>query len=153
DKTGRYHDVWPSLNLDSDTVSRGIALGDVYGDGRLAIAIARQWMPSVFLRNLTPNAGSAFVLDLRLAGALAGTRAAIGATARVLRPDGRIVSDRVDGGSGHSGKRAAEIHLGLGSVPAGASLNVEVAWRDAAGIHRRTFPLPPGRHRIVLDDN
>src|SRR5262249_37072813 len=43
DASGRYHDVWPLLGLDRGTISRGVATGDVYGDGRLAVAIARQW--------------------------------------------------------------------------------------------------------------
>jgi hypothetical protein len=151
DAAGRYHDVWPLLGLDRDTVSRAIAVGDVFGDGRLAVAIARQWMPSVFLRNVSPGAGAALVLDLRLPNALGGTRPAIGATVRVLRPDGRTVMSQVDGGSGHGGRRAPEIHLGLGRVPAGTLLPVEVTWRDGA-IQRRTLKLAPGRHRIVLGE-
>lgn len=152
DATGRYHDVWALVGLDRDTISRGIALGDVYGTGQLSVAIARQWMPSVFLRNVSPNPGAALVLDLRVPGAVGGTRAAIGATARVVRPDGRVVTGRVDGGSGHSGKRAPEIHLGLGRVTDGATLTVEVAWRDVEGAHRRNLRLAPGRHRIVLGE-
>jgi enediyne biosynthesis protein E4 len=152
DANGRYHDVWQRLGLDSGTISRGIAVADAFGDGRLCVAIARQWMPSLFLRNVSPNAGHWLTLDLRLLGAVAGTRPAIGATARVVLPDGRIVSGELDGGSGHSGKRAPEIHLGLGREFRDLEVPVEVAWRDAAGAHRRTMRLPiDRRHRIVLD--
>lgn len=151
DARGRFVDVWRDLGLSERTVSRGIATGDVYGDGRLAVAIARQWSPSLFLRNLTPDPGAAIVLDLRLPGAVAGTRPAIGAEARVTLADGRIVTGFVDGGSGHGGKRAPEIHLGLGAALDDAAHAVEIAWRDEAGAHRRTLSLTPGRHRIVLD--
>lgn len=151
---GSYFDIWPLLGLDRNTVSRGIALGDVFGDGRLAVAIARQWMPSVFLRNVSPNPGRWLVLDLRLPGAVAGTRTAIGATARVILPDGRIVFGQVDGGSGHGGRRAPEIHLGLGKNLADSKVTVELAWRDSLGPHRRTVRLSPDqRHRIVLTES
>jgi len=147
---GRYYDVWPSLGLDGNTVSRGIATADVFGDGRLSVAIARQWSASLFLRNLSPDAGRAIIIDLRLPGNVAGTRAAIGAEARVRLPDGRIVTSTVDGGAGHGGKRAPEIHLGIGHVPADQVFEVELRWRDGSGGHLQTVPLASGRHRVVL---
>lgn len=148
---GNYTDVWELLGLDSETVSRGIATGDVYGDGRLSIAIARQWSPSLFLRNISDHAGRAIVIDLRVPGAMPGTtRAAIGAEARVVLPSGRIVTTVVDGGSGHAGKRSPEIHLGLGDVASDARFDIEIRWRDAGGVHRQTMKLAPGRHHVVL---
>jgi hypothetical protein len=152
DASGRFHDVWPLLGLDSGAPSRGIATGDVFGDGRLAVVIARQWGPSLFLRNVSTSVGRAIDIDLRVPGFIAGTRAAIGAEARVTLPDGRIVTSVVDGGSGHSGKRAPEIHLGLGDVPANQTFDVAVAWRDGDGAHSQTFRLAPGRYRIVLGE-
>jgi enediyne biosynthesis protein E4 len=154
DQSGRYHDIWELLGLDHDTVSRGIAVADVYGDGRLAVAIARQWMPSIFLRNVSPNTGHWLELDLRRVGATAGTRAAIGASARIRLANGRILSAQIDGGSGHGGRRAPEIHFGLGLFEASTpDIDVEIAWRDAAGPHERTYRLAVDhRHLIVLDE-
>jgi hypothetical protein len=58
----------------------------------------------------------------------------------------------VDGGSGHSGKRAPTLHFGLGRLAAGTPLRVEVRWRDAGGTLRdRTLWLTPGWHRVMLD--
>jgi hypothetical protein len=152
DATGRYHDVWQRLGLDSGTISRGIAVADAFGDGRLCVAIARQWMPSLFLRNVSPNPRHWLTLDLRLPGSVAGTRPAIGATARVVLPGGRVVTGQVDGGSGHSGKRAPEIHLGLGRELRDLDVPVEIAWRDGAGTHKRLLRLAVDRrHRVVLD--
>jgi hypothetical protein len=160
DSRGRYHDVWPALGLPAavanGTTSRGIALGDVYGDGRLAVVIARQWMPSLFLRNVSVGVGDHLVLDLRVPGALGGTVPAIGATARLRLGTGEWVSAQVDGGGGHSGKRAPEIHLGLGHPAPGQRRSddvseAEIAWRDGRGVQRTTCRLLPGRHRIVLE--
>lgn len=148
---GRYHDVWPSLGLDSRTISRGVATGDVYGDGRQAVLISRQWQPSLFLRNLS-DGGRAITIDLRVSGLAGATRAAYGAEARVTLADGRIVTSYVDGGSGHGSRRAPEIHLGLGETGPDQMFNVDIAWRDAKGAHRDTLRLKPGRHRIVVGD-
>lgn len=152
DADGVFHDVWPLLGLDGGTVSRGIATGDVYGDGRLAVVIARQWGPSLFLRNVSPDVGQAIVIDLRVPGIVSGTRAATGAEARVQLPGGRIVTSVVDGGSGHSGKRAPEIHLGLGHVRPTQPFDVQITWRDERGVHDSTMRLIPGRYRLVLGE-
>jgi len=150
DDDGRYHDVWLALGLDTGTVSRGVAVGDVFGDGRQSVVIARQWMPSVLLRNRS-EAGASLVLDLRLPGAVGGSRPAIGAVARITRPDGRQAWQQVYGGSGHSGARAPEIHFGLGRVAEGQVVEVTLTWRDTSGRHRKVLRLAPGRHRILLN--
>ena len=154
DDRGIYHDVWLSLDpkMGRDTVSRGIATGDVDGDGHLSVLIARQWMPSVFIRNKTPTKNRWLSIDLRLANKDGGDRAAIGATAQVTLDDGRLVTGCMDAGSGHGGRRAPEIHLGLGQSIRGGVADVSVAWRDGKGLHRRTYHLDVNkRHRIVLD--
>lgn len=155
---GRFYDVSASLDLGAQydltdgsrgTVSRGIAMGDVFGDGRLSLVIARQWMPSVFLRNVSP-AGRAIVLNLRTPGALGGERPLVGAEARLTLPNGRVVTDTVDGGSGHGGKRAPEIHLGLGQASPTQTYDVTLSWRDASGAHQQVRRLAPGAYTILL---
>ena len=47
-------------------VTRGIALADVDGDGRLDFAVANQWEPSFLFRNTAPNPGAFLGLHLRL---------------------------------------------------------------------------------------
>ena len=152
---GRYYDVSKSIDLGarysveggrSGTVSRGIAVGDVYGDGRLSLVVARQWMPSVFLCNASPRIGRSIVLNLQTPGKLSGDRPLIGATARLTLADGRVVTGAVDGGSGHSGKRAPEIHLGLGATPLIQTFDVTLRWRDASGLHSEVRRLPAGRY-------
>jgi hypothetical protein len=80
-------------------VSRGIAIADVDGDGRLDFVCANQWGPSYFFKNESPQAGA--FLGLRLVQGKGSP--AIGAVATVNLADGRKVGSQVDGGSGHSG--------------------------------------------------
>jgi len=158
--SGRYFDVALDLGMGDAQISRGIAVGDVDGDGRLDFAVANQWGDSYLFHNLSPAAGSFLGLDLRLPvttgrdgpGARLG-RPAVGAAAVVHLPDGRRLVGQVDGGSGHSGKRAPTLHFGLGRLAAaGLPLAVDVRWRDAAGVLRsRTLHLAPGWHRVMLD--
>ena len=79
----------------------------------------------------------------------------MGASVTVHLADGRRLVGQVDGGSGHSGKRAPTLHFGLGRLTARAAsvpLRVDVRWRDASGTLRsRTLHLLPGWHRVLLD--
>jgi hypothetical protein len=151
DASGRFHDVAPILGLGEATVSRGIAVADVDCDGDLDVAIARQWSPSSLLLNELRSEHSALVLDLRFSNANGTTRPAIGALAVASLPDGRRLVGQADGGNGHSGRRAPEIHFGLGTMRPRVNLAVELRWRDEQGAHRSELMLPPSRHRIVLE--
>jgi len=63
-------------------------------------------------------------------------------------PDGQLRVAQADGGSGFAGKRAPDVHLGLGAV---AEAPVQVRWRDPDGNrHEETFPLKAGWHTIRL---
>jgi hypothetical protein len=148
---GRYYDLAHEVGLDQQHVSRGIAVADVDGDGRLDYAVANQWETSYFFHNVSPAAGRALELDLRLPVGGGSSRPAVGAAVSMTLPDGRTRVAQVDGGSGHSGKRAPEVHFGLGHLPPETALPVVVRYRDGHGaLHSESFRLPAGRHRIVL---
>jgi hypothetical protein len=164
---GRFYDFAHELGLSTPMVTRGIALADIDGDGRLDFAVANQWEPSFLFHNTAPNPGAFLGLHLRLpVGPRANdktvvlkghpssdrpSRPAIGAAVTVHLPDGRRLVSQVDGGSGHSGKRAPDIHLGLGNVAAGTLLDVEVRWRGVDGkLRSRTLQVTPGWHTIWL---
>lgn len=147
---GRYHDLAAEVGLGQKQISRGLALADVDGDGDLDWAVANQWEGSWLVRNDSPRRNASLVLDLRLPAAGGRTRPAVGAAVTVRRPDGRLLAGQVDGGSGHSGKRAPQVHFGLGRARPGEALEVEVRWRDAGGVRQRAFRLAPGSHRLTL---
>jgi hypothetical protein len=164
---GRFYDLSDRLGLSTPMCTRGIALADVDGDGRLDFAVANQWEPSFLFRNTAPNPGVFLGMHLRLpvgpqtsdkTVVLQGhpradrpSRPAIGAAVQVHLPDGRRLVSQVDGGSGHSGKRAPDIHLGLGNISASALLNVDVRWRGTDGkLRARTLQLTPGWHTVWL---
>jgi enediyne biosynthesis protein E4 len=76
----------------------------------------------LFLLNDLKSEHSALVLDLRFSNANGTTRPAIGAVAVVSFADGRRLVGQIDGGNGHSGRRAPEIHFGLGAIKPGATM-------------------------------
>jgi enediyne biosynthesis protein E4 len=142
---GRYYDVAAEMGMDESHVSRGIAIADVDGDGRLDYAVANQWEDSWFYHNRSPQAGEFLGLRIRR-----GNVPVIGATAAVYLPDGHRMVAQSDGGSGHSGKRSSDIHFGLGHIDSASLLRVEVRWRDASGVHAREFHLTPGWRTIDI---
>jgi enediyne biosynthesis protein E4 len=150
---GRFHDVAARIGLGQPMVSRGIATADVDADGLLDFAVANQWETSYFYRNEAKAAGNFLGLRLRLppsgretaetrvcregAGVRpAPARPAVGAQALVLA---------ADGGNGHSGKRSPDLLFGLGALPAGRAVTIELRWRDVRGaIHGETMQLSSG---------
>jgi hypothetical protein len=166
---GRYYDIAPELNLAQPQISRGIAIADVDGDGRLDFAVANQWDTSYFYHNESPHPGTFLGLHLRLplsGEELAATtvcpghprpepqgRPAIGTFAAVRVTDERRLVAQVDGGNGHSGRRSPDLHFGLGSLSSDVKLQVQLRWRGQDGrVREQILQLSPGWYTITLGE-
>lgn len=158
---GGFANISDPLGLAIQVPTRGVAFGDATGDGRMDMAIARQWDESVFYQNAAPAAGAH--LNLRLLHELPDVEAdpdppdpavamrspVVGAQVTVTTPDGRTLTGHVDGGSGHSGKRSHEVAIGLGDVQ--EPMSVRIAWRDRSGeVREGEIELAPGTHTLRL---
>jgi hypothetical protein len=152
---GRYLNVSEQLGLAVPVPTRGIATGDADGDGRIDLAVARQWDEPVFYRNGGPASGAFLGLRLTHDAVAADGRSAapgspvVGAQVTVTTSDGRRLLAWLDGGSGHSGKRSHEVHVGLGEVR--GPVRVQLRWRDRTGqVRQDEISLTPGWHALRL---
>ena len=166
-ENGRYYDVAPEIGLGEPMVNKGIAIGDVDGDGLLDFVTANQWEPSFFFHNSSPHPGAFMGLHLLLPlgdnknniltehaghpGEDIPCRAAIGASVSIRLPDNKLLVSWVDGGSGHSGRRSPDVHIGLGNIGPDTTVPVEIHWRDLQGYPQQTvLNLKPGWHTVLL---
>ncbi|WP_439658229.1 CRTAC1 family protein [Lentzea sp. HUAS TT2] len=160
---GRWANAGDVIGLTDPGTSRGVATADVNGDGRLDLAVARQWAESFFYLNRGTGDARSTVLRLLLPSDGSGFRTvsgeegdklrgvlAIGATATIVLSDGRRLSAQVDGGNGHASVRSTELHFGLGDA---TPTSVELTWRDTGGtVRHRTSAVTTGRHTILLGE-
>lgn len=156
---GTWVNVGSDVGLNAPIPTRGVAMGDSTGTGRLDLAVARQWGPPAFYRNEAPQVGG--FLNLKLyrpstepttgAGLEAIGTPAYGATVTVTDSNGRTQVSRLDGASGHGGKRSFEVHFGLGDAT--GPVTAKIQWRDTAGgLHQQELSLAPGTRTLMLDD-
>jgi enediyne biosynthesis protein E4 len=157
DAGGKYVNINHELGMAQPTPSRGIAMADTRGTGVTDFAIARQWGAPDFFANNTPGQGK--YLDLHLYQPLSGGTTtgglqlpgapAYGATVELRTADGRTTISKLDGGSGHSGKRSFNVHFGLGQDT--RPVTATVMWCDGAGgMHVQALDLAPGAHSLLL---
>lgn len=160
---GRYVDVARQAGVGTTAVSRGFAVGDVTGEGRLDFVVANQWAQSVFYKNES-QAGPFLGLRLRapvgaacaasgtgLGTAPGATTVAYGAVARLHLPDGRVTEQQVYPDNGHGGFSAPDLLFGLGGEKLSGPLSVDISWRDGCGrLHSSSHSLSTGWHPLVL---
>jgi hypothetical protein len=163
-RSGRFFDLASQVGMSDPEISRGIAVGDINGDGRLDFVVANQWGDSFLFRNLSESKNEFLGLHVLLpvldtantiiadGHAVVAGRAvtAYGTRVTIYLPDGRRIVKEVDGGNGHSGKSSPDIHVGLGELGL-QSLHVAFDWRDRGGhIRHLDTILTPGWHSVQL---
>lgn len=163
---GRWVDAAADVGVADREPGRGVSTGDVDGDGRLDLAIANQWAESHLLHNRCRSCGGSLTLDLRLPPAGADQPAgqvvpaaqvqpgspAYGATVVLTLPDGRTLTQQVDGGNGHASARSPRLHFGLGDI-GDRPVTADVAWRGRDGqVHNRSFELRAGQFAVTLGE-
>ncbi len=115
-------------------LGRGLAAGDLDGDGDLDLVITHHHENSVVLWNESPGQGNYLILDLRGAGK---NRDAIGARI-TLRAGGKTLVRTRDGGGGYISHHDGRIHFGLGQI--NQVDQIEVRWPDGRVETRENVP-------------
>ncbi|MFD0633841.1 CRTAC1 family protein [Catenulispora yoronensis] len=157
---GKFVDVSKQLGLDVPTPTRGVAIGDTTGTGRLDFAVSRQFGAPAFYANTATALGD--YLDLHLVrpstdnaantGLEGAGTLAYGATVTVKTADGHTQVSQLDGGSGHTGKRSFDVHFGFGGYMGPVQVHLE--WRDIQGqLHTQDTQLTEGSHTLMLSGN
>ncbi|HET9793797.1 MAG TPA: CRTAC1 family protein [Thermoanaerobaculia bacterium] len=133
---GRFEDDAWLEGFDTRADTRGLAFGDLDGDGAPDIALSTFRGPVLVYRNgwTTPRR-----LTLRLVGKSPGNRDAIGAVVR-LSSGGMAQIREVRAGSSYLSCSAKELYFGLGT--AAAAETIEVRWPDGSREVRRN--VAPG---------
>lgn len=139
---GRFYDVSGQAGpaFATSFAGRGVAFGDLDGDGRLDAAVNVNDDSALVLRNVSSGGNS---VSVRLEGS-GSNRDGIGARVTVTMPGGpRQQGFRSSAGS-YLSSNSPDLHFGLG--PADTCESIAVRWPDGSV---QILPCPNG-HRIVI---
>jgi enediyne biosynthesis protein E4 len=123
---GKKFDLVPAVEntgLAKVVVGRGLAVGDLFNDGKIDVVINVLDGKPVLLRNVNPD--KHHWIELKLVGGPKSPRDAVGATV-YLTADGKRQRGDVISGSSYASSHDPRIHFGLGDA---TTINaIEVHW-------------------------
>ncbi len=120
---GVFREVAAQAGVASGARSRGAALADLDGDGRLDLVVVNRRDPMEVYRNVTEGTGHWLAVTPRQEGV---NRDAVGAWVEV-RAAGRTEAQERTIGGGHAGAQLMPLHFGLGEAE---SAEARVIWPD-----------------------
>lgn len=147
----QFADVRDAVGLMSGENTRGVALVDLDGDGRLDVAMANQLgAPSLFLNRPEESRLNAWVAVDLVGDGKRCNRDALGSQVTLTTPDGRRQVQQKQAITGLAAQGDRRLHFGLGPLAPGATVEVEVQWCGTRGPSSR-YALQPGQvHRLEM---
>jgi len=134
---GKQFELMPAVEgtaLAQTYVGRGLAVGDLFNDGKLDVVINVMDGAPALLRNVSPD--KHHWIEFKLIGGTKSPRDAVGATVYLTANNMRQRGDVVSGGS-YASTSDPRLHFGLGDAT--AVEDIEVHWPSGAVEH---FPAP-----------
>lgn len=122
---GTFRETAAEAGIATKERSRGAALADFDGDGRLDLVVMNRRAPMELYRNVTRDTGNWLTVRLTQQG---GNVNAVGATVVVATEETRQ-SQQLTIGGGHAGGTALPLHFGLGAATQAV---ISVRWPDGA---------------------
>ena len=144
---GKKFDLMPTVEgtaLAQTYVGRGLAVGDLFNDGKLDVVFNVMDGVPALLRNVSPD--KHHWIEFKLIGGAKSPRDAVGATVYLTANKMRQRGDVLSGGS-YASTSDPRLHFGLGDAT--VIDEIEVHWPSGATEH---FPAPQIDHIVTIKE-